>query len=151
MRNEKISVQDLNLYYGENHALKDVKMTIRENVITAFIGPSGCGKSTFLKTLNRMNDLVENVRITGTVEMDGQDIYDPDYVVVVDETLLDSVNVTDGLKKEGAIVINTARSKEDIIPKLNGYEGRVYTIDARKISLEFKNSKMSCWKHVLKG
>ena len=75
MRNEKISVQDLNLYYGENHALKDVKMTIRENVITAFIGPSGCGKSTFLKTLNRMNDLVENVRITGTVEMDGQDIY----------------------------------------------------------------------------
>ena len=74
-------------------------------------------------------------------------IYDPDYVVVVDETLLDSVNVTDGLKKEGAIVINTARSKEDIIPKLNGYEGRVYTIDARKISLEalgkyFPNSPM---------
>ena len=74
-------------------------------------------------------------------------IYDPDYVVVVDETLLDSDNVTDGLKKEGAIVINTARSKEDIIPKLNGYEGRVYTIDARKISLEalgkyFPNSPM---------
>ena len=75
MRNEKISVQDLNLYYGENHALKDVNMTIRENVITAFIGPSGCGKSTFLKTLNRMNDLIENVKITGNVEMDGQDIY----------------------------------------------------------------------------
>ena len=71
----KIHVQDLNLYYGENHALKGVNMDIQENAITAFIGPSGCGKSTFLKTLNRMNDLVDNVRITGTVEIDGEDIY----------------------------------------------------------------------------
>ena len=55
----KITVRDLNLYYGENHALKDVNMNIRENCVTAFIGPSGCGKSTFLKTLNRMNDLVD--------------------------------------------------------------------------------------------
>lgn len=72
----KVSVRDLNLYYGENHALKNVNMDIRENAITAFIGPSGCGKSTFLKTLNRMNDLVEGVRIRGTVKLDGQDIYD---------------------------------------------------------------------------
>ena len=72
----KVSVRDLNLYYGENHALKNVNMDIRENAITAFIGPSGCGKSTFLKTLNRMNDLVEGVRIQGTVKLDGQDIYD---------------------------------------------------------------------------
>ena len=71
----KIHVQDLNLYYGENHALKGVNMDIQEKAITAFIGPSGCGKSTFLKTLNRMNDLVDNVRITGTVEIDGEDIY----------------------------------------------------------------------------
>ena len=71
----KISVKDLNLYYGENHALKNVSMDIRENAITAFIGPSGCGKSTFLKTLNRMNDLVENVAIDGLVEIDGQNIY----------------------------------------------------------------------------
>lgn len=71
----KIHVQDLNLYYGENHALKGVNMNIEEKAITAFIGPSGCGKSTFLKTLNRMNDLVDNVRITGTVEIDGEDIY----------------------------------------------------------------------------
>jgi phosphate transport system ATP-binding protein len=71
----KISVKDLNLYYGENHALKNVSMDIRENAITAFIGPSGCGKSTFLKTLNRMNDLVENVTIEGLVEIDGQNIY----------------------------------------------------------------------------
>ena len=61
-------------------------------------------------------------------------IYEPDYVVVVDETLLHSVNVTDGLKKEGAIIINTPRSKEEVLPQLNGYEGRVVTIDARAIS-----------------
>ena len=75
MNKTKIAVQDLNLYYGENHALKDIQMKISENAITAFIGPSGCGKSTFLKTLNRMNDLVDNVKITGKVEMDGEDIY----------------------------------------------------------------------------
>ena len=72
----KISVKDLNLYYGENHALKNVNMDIYENKVTAFIGPSGCGKSTFLKTLNRMNDLVENVRITGDVRLDECNIYD---------------------------------------------------------------------------
>ena len=71
----KIAVRDLNLYYGDNHALKSVNMDIHKNAITAFIGPSGCGKSTFLKTLNRMNDLVENVRIEGNVSLDGQDIY----------------------------------------------------------------------------
>ena len=78
MENEnrvKISVKNLNLYYGDNHALKDVSMDIHENAITAFIGPSGCGKSTFLKTLNRMNDLVEGVSIKGTVMLDGEDIY----------------------------------------------------------------------------
>lgn len=72
----KISVKDLNLYYGDNHALKSVSMDIKTNAITAFIGPSGCGKSTFLKTLNRMNDLVDNVRIDGKVLLDGEDIYD---------------------------------------------------------------------------
>lgn len=72
----KISVRDLNLYYGENHALKNINMDICEREITALIGPSGCGKSTFLKTLNRMNDLVENVRITGQICLDGEDIYD---------------------------------------------------------------------------
>ena len=73
--NSKISVSNLNLYYGQNHALKSVNMEIPENEITAFIGPSGCGKSTFLKTLNRMNDLVEGVRIEGKVVLDGEDIY----------------------------------------------------------------------------
>ena len=73
----KVKVENLNLYYGENHALKDVNMDIQENAVTAFIGPSGCGKSTFLKTLNRMNDLVDGVRIDGKVLLDGEDIYDP--------------------------------------------------------------------------
>ena len=63
------------MYYGDNHALKDVSMDIYEKKITAFIGPSGCGKSTFLKTLNRMNDLVDGVKITGKVTLDGEDIY----------------------------------------------------------------------------
>lgn len=70
-----ISVQNLNLWYGSNQALYDVSMELPENQITAFIGPSGCGKSTFLKTLNRMNDLVDGVRIQGKIIYDGQDIY----------------------------------------------------------------------------
>jgi len=75
---EKIRVEDLNLYYGNNHALKGVNLSIKSNAITALIGPSGCGKSTFLKTLNRMNDLVENVKIEGKVMLDGEDIYAED-------------------------------------------------------------------------
>lgn len=75
-KKKKITVNHLDLYYGQNHALKNVSMNIREKCVTAFIGPSGCGKSTFLKTLNRMNDLIENVRITGEVKLDEEDIYD---------------------------------------------------------------------------
>ena len=74
---DKITTKDLHLYYGDNHALKGINMNIKAGAITAFIGPSGCGKSTFLKTLNRMNDLVDNVKITGEVKIDGEDIYDP--------------------------------------------------------------------------
>lgn len=73
--NIKISIDDMNLYYGNFHALKDIHMQIPEKEITAFIGPSGCGKSTLLKSLNRMNDLVERCRITGNVKLDGEDIY----------------------------------------------------------------------------
>ena len=71
----KFDISNLNLHYGGFHALKDVNMQIEANKITAFIGPSGCGKSTFLKTLNRMNDLVENCKIDGKVLLDGTDIY----------------------------------------------------------------------------
>ncbi len=79
-----IMVRDLNLYYGDNHALIDISFDIKNKGITALIGPSGCGKSTFLKTLNRMNDLVDGVTISGQVLIDGEDIYDK----AVDVTLL---------------------------------------------------------------
>lgn len=71
----KLKIRDLDLYYGAFQALHGINMDIYENTITALIGPSGCGKSTFLRTLNRMNDMVEGVRITGLVELDGDDIY----------------------------------------------------------------------------
>lgn len=76
MKKSKIIVRDLNLYYGTNHALKNVNMEIIDRSITALIGPSGCGKSTFLKCINRMNDLVESAKITGQVFLDGEDVYD---------------------------------------------------------------------------
>ena len=72
----KMSVKNLDLYYGQKQALKNINMDIHSNAITALIGPSGCGKSTFLKTLNRMNDLIDNVKITGQVTLDGEDIFD---------------------------------------------------------------------------
>ena len=84
MDNSKITVESLNLHYGENHALKNVNMEIADHAITAFIGPSGCGKSTFLRCLNRMNDLVDVCRVEGKVILDGEDIYDKR----VDTTLL---------------------------------------------------------------
>lgn len=84
MEQTKIKVSDMNLYYGENHALKNINMDMKDKTITALIGPSGCGKSTFLKSLNRMNDLIPNVKITGGIELDGEDIYAPG----VDTTLL---------------------------------------------------------------
>ena len=71
----KFNIGNMNLYYGDFHALKAINMEIQANEITAFIGPSGCGKSTFLKSLNRMNDLVDGCRITGKIELDGEDIY----------------------------------------------------------------------------
>lgn len=85
MREEiKISAKNVNLFYGENHALKNINMDIKKNAVTALIGPSGYGKSTFLKSLNRMNDLVENVRITGEITLDHENIY----AEGVDTTLL---------------------------------------------------------------
>ena len=72
---DKFNVEHLDLYYGDFKALKDINLKLPANEITAFIGPSGCGKSTFLKSLNRMNDLVEGCKITGKVTLDGEDIY----------------------------------------------------------------------------
>ena len=72
---DKMTIHDMNLFYGEFEALNNINLDIPENRITAFIGPSGCGKSTLIKSLNRMNDLVEGCRITGDIRLDGQDIY----------------------------------------------------------------------------
>ncbi|RLI93113.1 MAG: phosphate ABC transporter ATP-binding protein [Candidatus Altiarchaeales archaeon] len=78
----KIMVRKLNLWYTDNHVLKDVDLDIKENKVTALIGPSGCGKTTFIRALNRMNDLIEGVRVTGEVFLDGRNIYDKDVDVV---------------------------------------------------------------------
>jgi phosphate transport system ATP-binding protein len=82
MKQSKIITRDLNLSYGKKQALRDISLDIYEKKVTAFIGPSGCGKTTFLRTLNRMNDLVPGVTITGEVEIDGRNIYDRSVDVV---------------------------------------------------------------------
>lgn len=79
----KISAKDVHVYYGDNEAIKGIDLEVYENEVIAFIGPSGCGKSTFLRTLNRMNDTIDGCRVTGTVNLDGNDIYDPSLDVVL--------------------------------------------------------------------
>ena len=79
----KLESIDLNLYYSDFHALKNVSMAVKANTVAALIGPSGCGKSTYLRTFNRMNDLIDNVKIDGSVLLDGKNIYDK--AVVTDE------------------------------------------------------------------
>jgi phosphate transport system ATP-binding protein len=73
----KFSAEGVQVYYGDTHAIKDVSVEIEDKKVTAFIGPSGCGKSTFLRTLNRMNDTIDICRVTGSILLDGEDIYDP--------------------------------------------------------------------------
>ena len=79
---EIFSVDNVNFYYGEKHALKSINLEIGEKKSTAFIGPSGCGKTTLLRCLNRMNDLVLNTRVTGEIRLDGKNIYDPSMDVI---------------------------------------------------------------------
>lgn len=76
MQNPKISAKNVQVYYGDNHAIKDVNVEIADKTVTAFIGPSGCGKSTFLRCLNRMNDTIDICRVTGEIKIDNEDIYD---------------------------------------------------------------------------
>ncbi len=76
MTEVKFAAQDVQVYYGDNHAIKDVSVDIEDKTVTAFIGPSGCGKSTFLRCLNRMNDTIDSARIEGDIRLDGEDIYD---------------------------------------------------------------------------
>ncbi|MGL5714785.1 MAG: phosphate ABC transporter ATP-binding protein PstB [Paraclostridium sp.] len=80
-KNIKLSINNLDLFYGEKQALKNISIDIKEKKVTALIGPSGCGKSTFLRTLNRMNDLIEGVKIEGNIEVDGEDIYKSEDVI----------------------------------------------------------------------
>ena len=77
----KLSIKNLDLFYGNNQALKNINIDIKESKVTALIGPSGCGKSTFLRTLNRMNDLIDNVKIEGQIEVDGENIYETEDVI----------------------------------------------------------------------
>ncbi len=77
MNDFKFAARGVNVYYGDNHAIKDVDVDIEDNTVTAFIGPSGCGKSTFLRCLNRMNDTIPIARVEGDIRLDGEDIYDP--------------------------------------------------------------------------
>ena len=79
----KIEAQKLNLYYGNSLALKEISLKVEKNSVLALIGPSGCGKSTFIKSINRMNDLVDNVKIEGEILIDGVNIYHPDTDVVM--------------------------------------------------------------------
>lgn len=81
MSNTKIKVNNLDFYYGDFKALKNINIDIEKNKVTAFIGPSGCGKSTFLRTLNRMNDLIEGTKVDGNILLDGKDIYSSDIEV----------------------------------------------------------------------
>ena len=114
-----ISVKDLDLYYGEKHALHKINMDIRKNSITALIGPSGCGKSTFLKCLNRMNDLVDYVKIEGTIKLNDQDIYSP------------NLDVTDLRKKVGMVFQQPNPFPMSIYDNI-AYGPRVHGIRSRK-------------------
>lgn len=130
MENIKVNIRDLTLHYGTNPALKNINMDIPEKMVTAFIGPSGCGKSTFLRTLNRMNDLIDNVRIDGEVIIDGVNIYDRD---------IDVVNLR---KKVGMIFQKSnpfAKSIYDNIaygPRINGIKKKSVLDDIVERSLQ---------------
>jgi phosphate transport system ATP-binding protein len=130
MKEAKVSVKNLSFYYGTNRALKDISMDIPENKVTAFIGPSGCGKSTFLRTINRMNDLVANTRVEGEVLVDDVNIY------------LDNIDVVNLRKKIGMIFQKSnpfAKSIYDNIaygPRINGIRDRKKLDEIVEVSLK---------------
>src|SRR5512138_1819724 len=138
MDNSKVKVNDLTLHYGTNTALKRINIEIPGKMVTAFIGPSGCGKSTFLRTLNRMNDLIENVTIEGEVFIDGINIYEKD---------IDVVNLR---KKVGMIFQKSnpfAKSVYENIafgPRINGISNK------RKLDeiVEFSLKQAAIWDEV---
>ena len=138
MKDSKVNVKNLSFFYGTNKALKDISMVIPENKVTAFIGPSGCGKSTFLRTLNRMNDLIDNIRVEGEVMIDDVNIYDKN---------IDVVNLR---KKVGMIFQKSnpfAKSIYDNIaygPRINGMKDKKELDEIVEISLK----QAAIWEEV---
>ncbi len=129
MKDIKIEVNNLSLYYGEKQALKDISMQIPRNKVTALIGPSGCGKSTFLRSINRMNDLIPSVKITGEMLVEGVNIYDKD---------VDVVNIR---KKIGMVFQKSNPFPKSIYeniaygPKINGIKDKTQLDEIVEISL----------------
>ncbi|MBN1415232.1 MAG: phosphate ABC transporter ATP-binding protein [Bacteroidales bacterium] len=138
MKENKVNVKNLSFFYGSNQALKDINVVIPENQVTAFIGPSGCGKSTFLRTLNRMNDLIDNTRVEGMVMIDDVNIYDK------------NVDVVNLRKKVGMIFQKSnpfAKSIYDNIaygPKINGMRDKNELDEIVEISLK----QAAIWEEV---
>lgn len=128
MKHSKIKTEHLNLYYGDNHALKNISINIHGNKITSLIGPSGCGKSTFLRTLNRLNDTIDNVKIEGDVMIDGMNIYDK------------RIDVVSLRKKVGMIFQKSNPFPKSIFenvaygPKINGVNKKKDLLDIVELS-----------------
>ncbi len=125
----KIEAKDVNLHYGDFHALKNISMKMKPNTVTALIGPSGCGKSTFLRSINRMNDLIDSVKITGLITVDGEDVYGK------------SVNVDDLRKHVGMVFQKPNPFPKSIFEnvayglRVNGESNRSFIEDKVKQSL----------------
>ncbi len=138
MKDIKIEVKDLSLYYGEKKALKEISLEIPRNKVTALIGPSGCGKSTFLRCINRMNDLIPDVRITGQMLVEGVDIYDKN---------VDVVNIR---KKIGMVFQKSNPFPKSIYeniaygPKINGIKGKAQLDEIVETSLR----QAAIWEEV---
>lgn len=134
----KLESIDLNLYYSDFHALKNVSMAVKENTVAALIGPSGCGKSTYLRTFNRMNDLIDNVKIDGSVLLDGKNIYDKSVV-------------TDELRKQVGMVFQKPNPFPKSIYENVAYGLRVNGINNKKIldeSVEKSLQQSALWDEV---
>lgn len=134
----KLESIDLNLYYNDFHALKNVSMAVKANTVAALIGPSGCGKSTYLRTFNRMNDLIDNVKIDGSVLLDGKNIYD-------------KAVVTDELRKQVGMVFQKPNPFPKSIYENVAYGLRVNGINNKKIldeSVEKSLQQSALWDEV---
>jgi phosphate transport system ATP-binding protein len=138
MKDIKIHVNDLSLYYGEKKALKEISMQVPANKVTALIGPSGCGKSTFLRCINRMNDLIPGVKITGKILVEGVDIYDKD------------VDVVTVRKKIGMVFQKSNPFPKSIYenvaygPKINGIKNKAQLDEIVEVSLR----KAAIWEEL---